>query len=161
MIFFLFLALVALILSIIACEEVYPEEPEVIIVNKIAEHVMIKSVSFNGCKWDGVLAYEDATSPQRCLPGDDEVHFQRFDAFTYCIGQVEDRTIEGLCFCDESDYGDDETSSSDPGLINTKPLWFNYMTITRYKFEDSDLYRIELTADDLRQDFSVAGPYGH
>ena len=136
-----------------ACEDVYPEQPEVIVVNEIAEHVLVKSVSFNGCKWDGVLAYEDSTSPKRCLPGEDRVHFQRFDAFSYCIGQVEDETIDGLCLCDPPEDEDDESSSTDPGLINTTPLWFNYQTITVHHAEDSNLHRFVLTADDLEQDF--------
>lgn len=143
--------------SFTACELVYPE---IIIVNKTAEHVLLKTVSFNGCLWEGVLAYGDATAPGLCLPGSARVHFEKFDASNYCIQQATDGTFEGVCPCDdEGDTGD--TSSTDPGMINTEPFWFNYMTVQSYEADNGDFIRIEITMDEIEQDFDVVGPYGH
>ena len=56
------------------------EYPEVVVENQTKDQMLVKYSSFNGCIWSTVLAYGAATSPGRCLPGDDHVHFQKFDA---------------------------------------------------------------------------------
>lgn len=139
-----------------SCEAFYPE---VIVINEIGEAVLVRDISFNGCLWDEVIAYEEATSPGRCLAGADRVHFARIDATSYCRDQVDDGTIPELCFCDPEDEPDD--GPMDPGLINETPEWFNYQTITEYRAETGDLLIVRLVSEDMEQDFSVTGPYGH
>jgi hypothetical protein len=70
------LAVAGLALLIGACDLAYPE---VAVRNETAEHYLVRNVSFNGCLWDAVLGYGEATSPGQCLPGADRVHFQRLD----------------------------------------------------------------------------------
>lgn len=142
----------ALCFSLTACDVVYPE---VIVINKTAEHIQLRNLSFNGCLWNTTLSYGEATAPGRCLPGEDRVHFQKFDAHAYCQQQVDDCTIDGLCNCDGS-VGD-----TDPSLINEVPTWFNYQTVSIQRVRYGDLLVIEISTDDMEQDFSVPGPYGH
>ncbi len=141
-----------LLLALCACDVAYPE---VIVVNKTSEHIQLRNLSFNGCLWNTVLSYEEATAPGRCLPGADRVHFQKLDSHAYCREQVDDETIDGLCNCDGT-VGD-----TDPALINEEPTWFNYQTVSTRRVDYGDFIVIEITADDMEQDFSVPGPYGH
>jgi len=136
----------------LSCESL---QPEVVIVNKTSEHILIKNPSFNGCIWNTVLYYGQSTSPQRCLDGSGKVHFQKFDAFEYCRDQQKDGTIDSLCPCDSTH------PQIDSGLINPTPFWFNYQTLSTWDPADGDFLVIELTQDDMEQDFSVPGPYGH
>jgi hypothetical protein len=122
-----------------ACEEMYPE---VVVVNRTNEHILIKNASFNGCLWNQEIAFDEATSPGRCLPGDDKVHFQKFDAEAYCQEQAEDAGV-------------------DSGLVNEEPTWFNYQTISVKSVDYGDFELFEITLDDMEQDFSAPGPYGH
>jgi hypothetical protein len=144
------LALAALWLP--ACDLAYPE---VVVVNRTADHVLIKDVSFNGCAWDEVLAYGEATSPGRCLPGSDRVHFRKLDAQAYCRDQVEDGTIDGLCACDGT------VGSEDPELVDTVPAWFAYQTVGAWRVDYGEIHVIEIGLESIEQDFSVPGPYGH
>lgn len=150
----LFLAVAA------ACDEAYPE---VVVVNRIDEHVLIRNPSFNGCVWNTVLAYGDATAPGRCLPGEDRVHFQRHDAAAYCLEQAEDRTLHGVCPCDPPSIPNDGglDADADAGLIDEEPRWFNYQTLSARKVDYGELRVFDITLDDMEQDFSVPGPYGH
>lgn len=50
---------------------------------------------------------------------------------------------------------------TDPALINEEPTWFNYQTVSTRRVDYGDLIVIEITLDDMEQDFSVPGPYGH
>ncbi len=142
------------------CDEAYPE---VVVVNRTDEHVLIKNASFNGCAWDGVLAFGEATSPGRCLPGEDRVHFQRYDAEAYCREQAEDGTIEGVCPCEGdaslADAGVD--AGVDTESTDVEPRWFNYQTLFVRRVHYGDFRVFEITLDDMEQDFSVPGPYGH
>ena len=138
------------------CEEIYPE---IVVQNTIDDHILIRNISFNGCIWDEMLAFEDSTRPGRCLPGSDRIHFQKFDPKKYCEEQVDDGVIDGLCFCDEEDEPD--ADPMDTGLINEEPMWFNYQTKTTYDVGHGSFHLFDLSADDLEQDFSVPGPYGH
>jgi hypothetical protein len=115
------------------CDLAYPE---VVVVNRTAEHVLLRNPSFNGCVWNVVLGYGETTSPGSCLPGEDRVHFQMLDAAQYCRDQAEDRTL-------------------------VEPLWFNYRTISLHRVDYRDFAIVEVTLDDMEQDFSVPGPYGH
>jgi hypothetical protein len=139
-----------------ACDLAYPE---VVVVNRTAQHVLLQGVSFNGCLWNTVLAYGDATSPGRCLPGKDRVHFQKLDARAYCREQVEDGVIDGLCLCDGP--GEVPDGGVDEGLVNEEPMWFNYQTVSVRRADYGDFLIIEIKLDELEQDFSVPGPYGH
>jgi hypothetical protein len=133
--------------------------PEVVVVNRTAESVLLKDPSFNGCRWNVVLAYGQATAPGRCLPGSDRVHFQKFDAVEYCRGQVADGTIPGICACDGGVGPPD--GGVDPGLVNLQPFWFGYQTLSDRRVGYGDFQVFEITLDDMEQDFSAPGPYGH
>lgn len=106
--------------------------PEVAVVNGTSESTLLRNVSFNGCKWSTVLAFDAATSPDRCLSGDDKVHFEMLDAAAYCQDQV-----------------------------NRAPLWFAYQTVSVKHVEGDGFYLFRVTSDDVEQDFSAPGPYGH
>jgi len=41
------------------------------------------------------------------------------------------------------------------------PTWFNYQTISTRRVGYGDFGVFEITSDDLEQDFSIPGPYGH
>ena len=133
-------ALVALCLATAGCDLAYPE---VVIANQTAEHVQIRGPSFSGCAWSAVLAFGDATSVGRCLPGADRIHFEKLDATAYCAEQAEDAT------------------ETDPGLVSAEPMWFSYQTRSAREAEYGDFYVFEVRLDDMEQDFSVPGPYGH
>ena len=150
------LQLAAAGLLLAGCDYAYPE---VVVVNELGEAVLVRNVSFNGCKWDAMLAHEEATAPGSCLPGTDHVHLQRFDAAAYCQAQVEDDNLPGLCLCENEDAAPEDPH--DLGLISQSPLWFNYQTISGKQVHYGSFYRFVLTGDDLEQDFSVPGPYGH
>jgi len=143
-------------LAEVSCDLFYPE---VVVVNKTDEHILLRNASFNGCRWNTVLAYEESTFPGRCLPGKDRVHFEKFDPKAYCLEQVDDGTIADLCFCDEQDQP--EGDPMDPGLINEEPMWFNYQTLTVKRVDYDEFHVFEILLDDMEQDFSVPGPYGH
>lgn len=102
---------------------------------------MVKNISFNGCLFSGVLAYEQSTSPEFCLPGKDKVHFLKYDAKSYQE--------------DEGESEMDDTTDSD------KPLWYPYQTVTVKSVEYGEFHRFELVPGDLEQDFSTPGPFGH
>jgi hypothetical protein len=136
------------------------EYPEVVVVNNTAARILVKNPSFNGCVWNTVLAYGEATSPGRCLPGGDRVHFQKLDVEEYCRAQAEDGTIPSLCSC-----GGGSTAAPanivDAGLTSAEPTWFNYQTVSAMRAGYGDFHRFEITLDDMEQDFSIPGPYGH
>ncbi|MBN2573215.1 MAG: hypothetical protein JXP73_01500 [Deltaproteobacteria bacterium] len=150
--------LVALALaSLSGCDLAYPE---VVVVNRTADTMLLRNPSFSGCIWPVVLANGDATSPGRCLPGDDRVHFKRLNAETYCQDEAQDRTLPGVCPCDggvapELDAGDVDAD------VNTQPMWFNYQTVSSKHVGYGGFYLFEITLDDMEQDFSIPGPYGH
>jgi hypothetical protein len=130
-------------------------QPQVVIVNKTNEHILIRNISINGCLWNTTLAYGESTSPDRCLRGEDKVHFEKFDAFEYCRNQVKDGTIDSIRWYDSL------TAKIDSGLINTEPFWFNYQTISVKEIDDGGFHKYEIRLDDIEQDFSSPGPYGH
>ena len=141
-----------------SCEDIAPESPQVVVVNNIGEAVMIKNVGISGCEWDPVLEYGQTTSPQRCLAGHDRVHFQKYDAVEYCLGQAKNATIDNLCLCNDEGSG---SSGVDVGPPTVTPVWFNYQNISVKHLVTGRFHRFVLTADDLTQDFSIPGPYGH
>ncbi|MFH1131728.1 MAG: hypothetical protein V1754_10355 [Pseudomonadota bacterium] len=144
-------------LAQIACDFAYPE---VVVVNRTSEHILLKNVSFNGFIWDMVLAYDEATSPGMCLPGGDRIYFQKLDAESYCQEQVEGGTIDGVCPCDSTSAPGTNTGI-DPGLINEAPNWFNYQTVSIKTVSYGSFHLFEIISEDMEQDFSVPGPYGH
>ncbi|MBD3393159.1 MAG: hypothetical protein GF418_13635 [Chitinivibrionales bacterium] len=131
-------------------------EPEVVVVNKIDGQILVRNPSFNGAAWNVVLAYDEATSPQHCLPGSDRVHFEKFDPYSYCNTQAEYGLLDSLCFCDSV-----EIDIEDSTIITATPLWFNYQTITVHEVKRGDFRVFELHLDDMEQDFSATGPYDH
>ncbi len=135
-----------------------PGGPEVMVVHDLDEDVLVRAISFHGCKWDTVLAQGEATPPQFCLPGDDRIHFWKFDASEYCERQVEDGNLPDLCFCDDAGVPEDPF---DMGIIDREPAWFPYRTVSVKRVDDGEFHRLVLVDDDLEQDFSTPGPYGH
>jgi hypothetical protein len=65
-----------LALGVAGCEDAYPE---VVVINLTGDSVQLRDVSFNGCLWTDILGYGEATSPQKCPPGSDRVHFKKLD----------------------------------------------------------------------------------
>jgi hypothetical protein len=130
-------------------------DPEAVIVNNIGPHVLVRNPSFNGTVWNTVLRHGEATPPSRCLSGDGTVHFQLLDAHYYCRRQSEYQLIDSICMCDSS------WVSGDTDVITATPVWFNYKTIKPARSTYGTFQVIELTAEDMEQDFSVPGPYGH
>jgi len=141
-------------LAVAGCDLAYPE---VVVVNQTAETVQLRNVSFNGCVWEDVLAFGESTSPGRCLPGTDRVHFEKYDAAAYCRDQAEDGTIDGLCPCEDVD-GNAETMEE---LTNPEPTWFSYQTTSTKTVEYGEFHTFEVILAEIEQDFSVPGPYGH
>jgi len=139
-----------------SCGEVYPE---VVVVNETHERVLLRDVSFNGCLWDEVLSYGESSRPQRCPPGAGRVHFKKLDVTRYCAERADQGVPDPLC-------GDGEqvaqaTVPADAGASSSVPLWFSYQTISEHEVGYGDFERIEIRAEDLEQDFSTPGPYGH
>lgn len=122
-----------LALALVGCDSAYPE---VVVVNTTRDRMLLRDVSFNGCLWSGVLAHGEATSPQRCLPGTDRVHFKKLDAAI-------------------------NPEPPESGVMAQEPVWFSYQTISEHRTDYGDFTRIELTLTDMEQDFSTPGPYGH
>ena len=145
---------VLLLATASGCDLAYPE---VVVTNDTAETVQLRNVSFSGCAWEGVVAFGDSTSPGRCLPGEDRVHFEKLDAAAYCREQAEDGTLDGVCPCDASE-GSGETME---GLQNAEPAWFGYQTIEPKEVAYGDFRRFEIRLSEIEQDFSAPGPYGH
>jgi len=144
-------------LTLAGCDLGYPE---VAIINRTTDTMLLKNPSFSGCVWNVVLAHGSATSPRRCLPGDDHVHFQRLNAESYCQGQAEDRTLPGICPCDGGLAEALNGVDADPDT-STQPMWFNYQTVSIKHADYGSFYLFEITLDDMEQDFSIPGPYGH
>ena len=137
------------------CDMAYPE---IAIVNKTGKRILIKDISFNGCLWSAALAYDETTSPERCLPGEGRVHFKKLDIEAYCREQVENGALDGLCACNKDaatgDFTEDETFTEEPN-------WFNYQTISIKKADYGDFRIFGITLDAIEQDFAAPSPYGH
>lgn len=136
-------AVLAASLALAGCEQSYPE---LVIINNTAESILVRNPSFNGCRWNQVLALGQATTPGRCLPGTDRVHFEKYDVREQ-LDELEARA------------GDAGSVDADPGEL--RPMWFPYQTRTVRRVGCGELYRFELRLDDMEQDFAVPGPYGH
>ncbi len=147
----------ALCLAATGCDLAYPE---VVVTNQTAETVALRRVSFNGCAWEGVLAFGESTAPGRCLPGADRVHLQRLDAAAYCRVQAEEGNLDELCPC-AGDTAEAEPREEVIEVISAEPMWFNYQTMDAKTVRYGEFYRFELTLAELEQDFSAPGPYGH
>jgi len=141
----------AAVVAFSGCDLAYPE---VVIVNRTADTMLLRNPSFSGCIWNVVLSNGEATSPRRCLPGRDRVHFQRLDAESYCGTRVASCALPGLPSCDGG-------AALDGGAADTTPVWFNYQTLSRHEISYGGFYRFEVGPDDMEQDFSIPGPYGH
>lgn len=126
-----------LLLGLWSCEEAYPE---VVVVNNLREDVLIRNISFNGCQWDVMLAYGEATSPGSCLTGEDQVHFEKFTASTY------DALV---------------TEAKEAGEETPEPMWFRYQTVKVHRVDYGQFLLVTLELSELEQDFSAPGPYGH
>jgi hypothetical protein len=143
------------LLAVAGCDLAYPE---VVVVNRTADTLLLRNPSFSGCVWHVVLANGAATSPRRCLPGGDRIHFQRLDAEAYCRDRLADCTLPGATACDAGSEPDAGPDAEPPG---TEPIWFNYQTISAKHVAYGGFYRLEVTVDDMEQDFCIPGPYGH
>ena len=140
------------LLSAMSCQMA---DPEIVIVNTIAEDVMVRDPSFGGTVWNTVLRYGEATSPRRCLRGEFRVHFKKIALHDYCRNQARYGMVDSLCMCDSA------WNSSDTGVIGATPDWYNYQTISTNEAGFGDFLIVKLTGGDMEQDFSVPGPYGH
>jgi len=118
---------VILALASAGCDLAYPE---VVVVNRTGAHILLRTPSFNGCVWDVVLADGDATTPGRCLPGEDRVHFQKLDM--------------------DQEVGTTQTAT-----------WFNYQTTSTKRVGYGSFHVFEIRLEEIEQDFSTPGPYGH
>lgn len=127
-------------------------QPEVVVVNALAEPAQICCLSIRGCFWPEILAAGDSTAPQRCLPGSDRVHFKRFDAQSYLNKVLEDYAEEPENF---------EPVDDRVGFRLPTPLWYAYQTSTVFEIDYGGFYLLKVETDSIEQDFSVPGPYGH
>lgn len=134
------------------CDDIYPE---VVIKNSLGESTIIKDISAGGCIYSEVLTYGNTTSPMRCLPGKQKITFKKMDIERYCLTQTEYGNIDGLCLCDGG------TPILDTDIVSKEPLWYNYMSIKTFDLKRGESYFVELKAEEIEQDFSVPGPYGH
>lgn len=125
--------------ALVGCEVAYPE---IVIVNRTAPELQLRDLSFSGCVWPTVLAFGEATSVERCLPGEDRVHFKTLDVSVYRPGET-------------------PTPDAGAGGALPIPLWFNYQTASLHRVDYGDVRVFEITLDGLEQDFSIPGPYGH
>ncbi|GAB4292465.1 MAG: hypothetical protein Kow0090_06370 [Myxococcota bacterium] len=136
--------------------------PEVVVVNRVDALFEVRNISFNGCRWDTVLAFDEATTPKRCPPGEDKIHFQKMDYSTYCPKLAEEGDIDASTPCEDDDEGDATPNGGEEDEIqSSKPLWFNYQTISVKKADYGGFYIFELSREDMEQDFSAPSPYGH
>lgn len=144
-------------MALFACDFRYPE---VTVVNDLGERVLVRAISFNGCKWDPVLVFGASTSPDRCLAGDDKVHFQKLDIDTYCADETDDDGGSrpcGAAYAPPTDVAGADAGASRSGT----PLWFNYQTVATEHADYDQFYVFRITLGAVEQDFSVPGPYGH
>lgn len=136
----------------LGCEAV---EPYVVIVNRTAEHVLIANLTYNGTIWNTVLAFGESSAPLSCMTGTGQVHFRKYDAYSYCRDQVQYGLIDSLCMCDSA------WISVDTSVISATPIWYNYRTIEKHTTGYNDFLIVEITLEGMEQDFSAPGPYGH
>jgi len=136
-------AWVPLLFAVAGCDLAYPE---VVVVNKTTESMQLRHISFNGCLWDTVLAYGESTAVGECLPGEDRVHFERLNAEAYCQDQAEQ---------------DGDSQRTEGEQETAEPFWFAYQTTSVKEVDYGDFRVFEITLNDMEQDFSVPGPYGH
>jgi len=158
-------AIIVMMMAAGGCESAYPE---VVIINQISETIQIRDISINGCHWDELLVYDQASTIRRCPPGEDRVHFQKFDGETY-RELLEEHEAWQECCGEGAEDGDidiagdyDCASLCEEDIpVSKVPLWFNYQTISVEKVDCGGFYTFIITADDIEQDFSSTGPYGH
>lgn len=113
------------------CDLVYPE---VAVINRTAPAILLRNLSFSGCAWPSVLAHGQATALERCLPGTDRIHFEKLEL-------PREHT--------------EDTSADAP------PTWFRYQTRSPRQVAYGEQRVLEVTLDELEQDFSQPGPVGH
>jgi hypothetical protein len=141
-------------LGLAGCDLAYPE---VVIRNKTCAQLQIANPSFNGCVWSTVLADGSSTLPGRCLPGEDRVHFESFEVASTCGVQAGPEAIDQGGAHDGGGAG----PRIDAGKTNRAPTWFNYQTVSVHRVGYGEFHIFEITLDDIEQDFSEPGPYGH
>jgi hypothetical protein len=140
----------------VGCDLAYPE---VVIAHRAGAAMLIRNPSFRGCVWPAVLGDGDTTAPARCLPGEDRIHFQRLNVAAHCRDQVCWASWLGSPYDGGLPASPAGGDAAEPAA--TPPTWFNYQTITSRSVEYGGFHIFVLTMDDMEQDFSVPGPYGH
>ncbi len=131
------------------------DNPEVVVVNMTEENILLKNISFRGALWEGVLEYGESSSVARCLPGMDRVHFQKLVVTKGCEeSAAEDADVQ------TGDLSFEEVVDESTAL-SMAPNWFNYQTVTVVEVHSGDYRVLEIRLDDMEQDFSTPGPYGH
>ena len=146
--------LVPLASGLAACEFDYPQ---IVIVNQTAVPLQLRNPSFSGCVWNTVLGYGETSSVARCPPGSDHVHFQKLDVAAYCRQHLEDPVVVAAC---DGDAGVSLPPGADAGQ-GSVPTWFNYQTTSVQHAGYGEFHVFEIRLDDIEQDFSIPGPYGH
>ena len=138
-----------------ACDAAYPE---VVIVNDIGPGISVKSVGYNGCKWDEILEYGEASKPHKCLPGEGAITFEKLGPLTCYEGA--DR-YKFKCFEEWEVSGASVSEDVADDLLDARTMWFNYVTTSQKSVDYGEFHVFTITARDMEQDFSVPGPYGH
>ena len=146
------LALLLVSLSPAGCDAAYPE---VVVEHRAGSPLLLRDLSFNGCRWSTVLRSGDVTSPRRCLPGQARVHFLKLDTEALTGRPAVSRADAGA-----ADTGTGADLSGDPDGAPL-PTWFNYQTVQEHEAGYGEFLRIQITPEGMEQDFSVPGPYGH
>ncbi|HVN52097.1 MAG TPA: hypothetical protein VMT43_11715 [Acidimicrobiales bacterium] len=140
------------LLAATGCELDYPE---VVVVNQTADYIELRNPSFSGCVWNTVLGFGQTTTVARCLPGSDRVHFQKLDVAAYCAQHADDPQVAAAC------AGDTSAGTTIAGTGQGDPVWFNYETVSVKRVDYGQFHLFAVTLDDMEQDFSIPGPYGH
>jgi hypothetical protein len=115
-------------LGLPGCLDAYPE---VSLTNRTRVDMLLRNLSFQGCLWEGPLAYGESTRPLRCLPGSDRLRLEKHDPL------------------DEDFHADG------------RPMWFPYQTVRPRRAGWGESHRFEIRFEELEQDFSAPSPYGH
>jgi len=132
------------------------EYPQVVVVNRTSAAIQVRNPSFSGCVWNTVLGYGETTGVARCLPGSDRVHFQKLDVAAYCRQHTDDPSVVAACAGDAGSSAPGPDAG--PGAV---PTWFNYQTLSTHRAGYGEFHVLEIQLEDIEQDFSVPGPYGH
>ena len=133
------------------CQASYPE---VVITNRVDDQIVLRDISYRGCLWPVTLQYGESTSPARCLPGHDRIHFKKHDI---CAKGRDLPAGQLLHDCSALPFEEVAADSADE---SAPPTWYPYQSDVEYRADYGEFHLIEITTA-IQQDFSAAGPVGH